>query len=564
MPVATAPSGGLLDGVRSSFRETGSSLASVFRNPRLRRMELAFAGSLIGDWAGNVGLAVFAYQIGGARAVGLFYTGRMLIRAATTPFLASLADRYSRRGVMVISDAVCMLAYGASAAVLVMHEPAWLVFTLICLAYLVIGAFRPAQAALMPTLANDPDELIAANATASTLESLAFFIGPVIGSLVLVVADLATVFAVDALSFLWSAALVLSIRTAQRPPTVAPQTEGVSADKPGFLGEVTQGFRALAQDRDGTMVAALMIGQSVVAGASSVFFVVWAVQVLETGPKGVGYIESAFGVGAIIGGALALGRARRRKLGSDLCVGVVLWSLPLVAVALLPTAAVALVAAAAMGLGNPLADVNFATILQRIMPDHVLGRVFGALEGALIAAMAVGAAAMPFLIAGIGLKASLASLGVAVMLLVLPWTRRARRLDRTMAVPPTVPLVESIPMFTPLGPATIESLARKLQYFQVPAGVTIVQEGQESDRFYVIESGSVRVSHGDQVIRHEGAGDFFGEIGLLRDVPRTATVTAEEDTVLQVLERDDFLAAVTGQDDARTAADSIVSRRIAI
>jgi CRP-like cAMP-binding protein len=133
-----------------------------------------------------------------------------------------------------------------------------------------------------------------------------------------------------------------------------------------------------------------------------------------------------------------------------------------------------------------------------------------------------------------------------------------------MAIPAGVPLIEAIPMFAPLGPTTVESLARKLRRFSVPAGVVIVQEGQESDRFYVIESGTVRVSHGEDVVRHESAGDFFGEIGLLRDVPRTATVTAVDDVDLLVLGRADFLAAVAAAPEARLVTEEVISRRLAV
>jgi hypothetical protein len=208
--------------------------------------------------------------------------------------------------------------------------------------------------------------------------------------------------------------------------------------------------------------------------------------------------------------------------------------------------------------------VNFATILQRITPDEVMGRVFGTVEGACIATMALGSLVMPFLIEEFGLGRGLGLLGITVSVLVLPWLPRALSLDRDLAVPAGVPLLEAIPMFAPLTPATVESLARKLTRFEVPAGSVIVREGQESDRFYIIESGEVAVSHDDVRIRTEGAGEFFGEIGLLRDVPRTATITAEVDTVLQVLDREDFLTAVTGHSEARVAADAIVSRRIAV
>jgi MFS family permease len=557
--------------LRGALRETTGSLASVFRNPRLRRMQLALAGSLIGDWASATATAVFAYSVAGAKGVGIFYTVRLGLMALASPFMATMADRVSRRLVMITCDVVRMTFFVVAAIVLFAHGPSWPVFVLAGASSLVSSAFRPAQNAWMPSLADSPEELTAANGTASTLESLAFFLGPALGAFLLTVADIPTVFMLNAATYLWSAILVLSIRVAA-PPEARPAPGETNADpgsaetseKVGFLRETSDGFRAIARDRNLTMVAVLACIQTVVAGASAVYVLVMAVEILKSGPKGVGYLDSAFGVGAIIGGFYAIARARRRKLGTDLAVGVVLWSIPLVVIWMVPSIPVVFAAVILMGFGNPLVDVNFATIIQRITPDAVLGRVFGAVEGALIGTMALGAAVMPFLIDKLGLGEAVAVLGAAVTVLVLPWVPRARRLDQQLAVPPGVELLRQIPMFAPLGPSIVEGLARKLTPVQVPAGTVIVQEGEESDRFFVIESGSVRVSHGDRVVREEAAGDFFGEIGLLRDVPRTATVTADTDTLLQALDRDDFLAAVTGQHDATTAADLVVSRRISV
>lgn len=312
------------------------------------------------------------------------------------------------------------------------------------------------------------------------------------------------------------------------------------------------------------MVGVLVCVQTIIAGALAVFGVVLAVDVLHSGSKGIGYIDSIFGVGAIIGGFVAIGRARKRRLAGDLSLGVVLWALPLLALWVWPSPLAVFAVAVVMGFGNPLVDVNYATILQRITPDALLGRVFGLLEGALIGTMGLGSLIMPFLIEWLGLGRSLGVLGIAVSLLVLPWLPRALRLDRELGVPATVALLTPIPMFAPLSPATVESLARALVRLDVAAGATVISEGDQSDRFFVIESGLVTVSHGAQVIRQEGAGEFFGEIGLLRDIPRTATITAAVDTVLQVLQREDFLNAVTGQHEATMAAERIVSRRIAI
>ena len=559
---------GALSGVRSALADTWRPLVAVFRNQSLRRMELALLGSLVGDWAYATAVAVFAYGVGGAKAVGLYFTVRLALMAVAAPFVATLADRLPRRVVMIACDLTRFLLVAGAALCLYAGTPSWPVFGLAGLASLAGAAFRPAQNAWMPALADSPEELTAANGAASTLESLSFFFGPALGAFLLTLTDVPTVFMLNAATFLWSAALVAGIRA--RPGAVADETvreatEDAEAEPSlGVLRETAAGFRAITGDRNILMVGTLLCVQTIVAGASAVFGVVMAVEILHAGSKGVGYIDSAFGVGAIVGGFVAIGRARKRRLASDMALGVVLWSIPLLALWVWPTPVAVFAVIILMGFGNPLVDVNFATILQRITPDEVLGRVFGTLEGACIGTMALGSLVMPFLIDVFGLGRGLGILGVAVSLLVLPWLRRAARLDRDLAVPPGVPLLEGIVMFAPLTPATIENLARKLTRFEVPAGAVIVREGQESDRFFVIESGGVSVSHGEVFIRHEGPGDFFGEIGLLRDVPRTATITADTDTVLQVLDRDDFLAAVTGQTDARMAADAVVSRRIAI
>jgi MFS family permease len=566
---AIAEPAGVIQGVRSALADTWRPLTAVFRNKSLRRMELALLGSLVGDWAYATAVAVFAYGVGGAKAVGLYFTVRLALMAVAAPFLATLADRMPRRLVMIACDLARFVLVAAAALCLYAGTPSWPVFGLAGLASLAGAAFRPAQNAWMPALADSPEELTAANGAASTLESLSFFFGPVLGAFLLTLTDVPTVFMLNAATFLWSAALVAGIRA--RPGAVAEEAghaaAGSDEDEPpkqGVLRETAAGFGAITADRNILMVGTLLCVQTVIAGASAVFGVVMAVEILHAGSKGVGYIDSAFGVGAIIGGFVAIGRARKRRLASDMALGVVLWSIPLLALWVWPTPVAVFTVIILMGFGNPLVDVNFATILQRITPDDVLGRVFGTLEGACIGTMALGSLVMPFLIDVFGLGRGLGILGLTVSLLVLPWLPRAARLDRDLGVPPGVPLLEAIAMFAPLTPATIENLARKLSRVEVSAGTVIVREGEESDRFYVIESGQVSVSHGDVFIRHEGAGDFFGEIGLLRDVPRTATITADTGTVLQVLDRDDFLAAVTGQSESRMAADAIVSRRIAI
>ena len=568
--VEEGASAGLLGGARAAVRETRESIGSVFRNRALRRIQLALAGSMIGDWAYATAVAVWAYGVGGAKAVGIWSAIRLALIAFTAPVGATLADRMPRKSVMVAADLARAVLVAAAAVCLIAGTPAAPVFVLATVTSLFGAPFRSAQRSLMPALANRPEELTASNGTSSTMESLAFFVGPALGALLIGVSSVSTVFMLNVVTFLWSTVMVLGVRVPAKP--VDPPTTGVDdgADgpggdaEPGFLAETAAGFRTIFGNKDLLVVTAEVSAQTVVAGASAVFTVVMAVEILGTGPKGVGYLDSALGVGAIVGGLLAISRAAKQRLAVDLTAGVVLWSLPLLLISLWPSPATVFAAVILLGLANPLVDVNLDTIIQRITPDAVLGRVFGALETCLIATMALGAVAMPVLLHWIGLRAALAVIGLAVAALALTGLPRMQGLDRRLSRPEGLELLEAIPMFAPLTPAVVEALARRLVHVPVAAGEVVLNEGEESDRFYIIESGLVEVTQAGHVLRREGTGDFFGEIGLLRDVPRTATITAVEETRLVALDRDDFLTAVTGQGEARRAAEDIVTRRLTV
>ncbi len=347
------------------------------------------------------------------------------------------------------------------------------------------------------------------------------------------------------------------------PPTPnPPQPDDQPEEKVGAFAEMAGGFQHIRHDRDLLMVAILVCAQTVVAGATIVFGVTFAVEILKTGPAGVGIIDSVFGVGAILGGFYAIARSTRNRLAGDLALGTALWSLPLLLVVAYPSPATVFASAVLLGFGNPLVDVNFATIVQRLTPNAVLGRVFGAYEGALIGTMALGSAVMPFLITGLGLRWALAVLAVVVGVPALVFLPRCLRLDATLRAPAGTDLLRGIAIFSPLPPATIEALASLLTTESASAGTPVVREGDVSDRFLVIISGRVEVTQRGEHLRFEGPGEFFGEIGLLRDVPRTATVTATEDTTLYSLAREDFLDAVLGLDESLAAADDVVMRRL--
>ena len=566
--------------IADAVGETGKSLGTVFRNPGLRRLNLAFMGSAVGDWAYATAIAVWAYGIGGVAVVGIWGTVRLGLMAVVGPFTATLADRYSRKAVMISCDLTRGGLVLVNSLLIWKGAPPIAVFVIASLTAIVATPFRPAVAALVPSLANTPDELTASNGATSTIESLAIFAGPAIGGLLLTVASVPVVGLFNVLSFVWSAALISRIVVTHAnkvsvavpneavvdagatPDDVPGVVEETVAEEEGFLREAMAGFRTIFASRDLTMITLVYCAQTVVAGAQGVFAIDIAVQFTSFGASGVGYLDSAFGIGAILGGLVAIGRATARRLATDFGVGVMFWALPLILIAVWPQAALAFLASAIIGFANPIVDVNASTILQRLTPDAVLGRVFGALDAGLLAAMALGSAFMPLLIHAVGLQWALGILGLGVALVVLPALPRLRRLDHTLGEPEGLALLRAVPLFGPLEPKKLEAIAQQLVRLEVAAGDVVIREGDEGDRFYVVESGRTTATHAGQVLSSQGPGDPFGEIALLRDVPRTATVTADEPTVLLCLDRDAFLAAVTGDDEVSTRADDLVSRRI--
>ncbi len=600
-----------MNAIRAGTADAVASLRTVFTNRSLRRLMLAFAGSLIGDWAYATAIAVWAYGVGGAKLLAVWAVVRFILMAVFSPFAATFVDRLSRKKIMITVDLVrCGLLVAVAASMAA--APPLVVFVLAGLVSILGTPFRPAQRALVPSLVTRPEELTAVNGTSSTLESLSFFAGPALAAAMLATTNVEIVLLFDAATFLWSAALVAGVHPAltgepAAAPAAVPVVEagvvgtqegaaetgapvvaelnaaelnaaepdatsasGAEADtaadedepRQGFLRETAAGFLHIWRDPGLRLVIGLTCAQTLVAGGSAVFVVAVAFDLIGLGAPGVGLLDSMLGVGAILGGFLALARASKQRLGNDFGVGVVLWSLPLVLMAIWPHAAVAVVVMMLLGLANPLVDVNLDTLLQRLTPDHLLGRVFGTLESAYIGSMAIGAAVMPLLINLFGLAWAMAVLGAGVTLVTLPAFPTLRRMDRTLNAPADLPLLLGIPMFAPLERGTLEALARQLRTVTVPAGQVVFSEGDPGDSFFIIDSGEVEVAHGDTVLRHEGRGEYFGEIALLRKVPRTAEVRAVSDTVLKSLDGTAFLGAVLASTEAASAAETIVARRI--
>jgi MFS family permease len=534
--------------------ESLRAFGAVFANPSLRRLQLAGIGSTIGTWAYGVGLAVYAYESGGAKTVGLVYFARWGAAALAAPWLGLLVDRFSRRSVMVLADVLRACLLGGMAACAAADTGIWPVFALAVLASITSMIFSPAEGALLPSLVTTPEELTAANAVMNTVGSVGMFAGPALGGLLLATSGPSLVFVVTAATFVWSALCLL--RIPRDAPKAADEPEPMAA---ALLG----GFRAIAAEPALRVVVGLTSAQTIVAGAFEVLLVVYALRILSAGSSGVGWLNAAVGIGGVLGVVAVAALAGRKRLAGDLGLGVVLWGLPLALAAVWTNLAFALVLFGVIGLANTVVDVAGLTLLQRSADDEVLGRVFAVLESLVMATLAIGALTTPALVSLIGVKATLVGVGVFLPVLLVPLWPLLRRVDAAghIATEP-LELLRAIPMFALLPPPQLERLASAARAVRAYPAAVVVTQGEPGDAFYVIASGTAATEIDGAEVGRLGPGDFFGEIALLREVPRTATVRAVDELQLYALGRDAFIPAVTGHALSREAADSVVAARL--
>jgi MFS family permease len=541
--------------VRERLREAKDAFAAVFSNPALRRVEISWALSITAYWVFIVALSLFAYEEGGAAAVGLVGLIRVLPSVVAAPFAAMLGDRYPRhRLIFLVNIARTALILGAGAVAL-LDGHIGVIYLLTALVGLMQSLFRPTQSALMPALARSPEELTAGNLVLTTIESLGVFLGPAVGGIMLALTDTDVVFATSALAFLLSSLLLAGVRPEREVERKPPPS--------GMLRESFAGFATIGRDAKLRVIVGLYGAQTLVAGALNVLIVIVSLELLDMGEAGIGFLNSAIGVGGLIGGFMAMALLTRNKLATDFAVGLVLWGLPIALIGAVPEPAAALVLLGVVGLGVTLVDVAGLTLLQRAVPDEVMARVFGVVQSVFVGTLGLGAILAPVLIELLGIRgALLASGGLLPVLAVLYW-RRLQRIDAEALAPSELALLSRLAIFRPLPPATINQLSAGLIAVHATAGEQIIREGERGDRFYVIGKGEVDVSAEGRHMATLGEADYFGEIALLRDVPRTATVTAKTDVELYALERDEFLSAVTGHPASMDAADAVVAARLA-
>jgi MFS family permease len=547
----------MIDAVGRRLAEGRAALASNLRRPDLRRAQLAFGAAYAAEWSFTVALGVVAFRDGGATAVGIVALIRMLPSALVAPFATAVADRVRRDRVLIWIGVMRAAAVGAAAVVMAVDLSAVFVYLLAVIATIPFTAFRPAHSALLPALCETPKELTAANASRGLLDSASTLIGPLLAALLLDVSGPEAVFVLTAGLSLWSAFLVSLVDYEPAPREAPPAPIRVAAD-------TAEGLRAIAAQRDVTMLFGLGAVQAVTRGALNVFTVVVAIELLETGEAGVGVLTAAIGVGAVVGSLGASILVGSRRLAAYTGLGIALWGTPLAMIGVFPSELIALVMLAIVGAGNALVDLGYFTLFPRLMPDEVLARVFGALESLVALAVGLGSIITPLLIYLLGIRGALVAIGLMTPAVVaLAWSRLVRVDDGLGAQADIIDRLRLVTMLQPLPVSTIEHLARHAREESVEPAGTVIEQGQVGDSFYVIVSGEVEVTKNGRLLSLLSDGDSFGEIALLRDVPRITTVRARTPLTLYALDRRHFVPTVSGYSESAAEAETVVETRLA-
>jgi MFS family permease len=531
------------EGSRRRLHVATRSFAASAKNPAVRRIQLGFAGACTAEWAFTVVLSVYAFQQGGAGAVGLVSLLRMLPSAVLAPFASAVADRWRRDLVLTLVAVMRCLTAAGIALLVAENGPAVAVYALAIASTAAAILYRPVNSALLPLLCHTPSELASANVVRGLLDSISTLVGPAVAAALLATAGTSSGFAAVAVLSALSAVVTFGL-TVEEP-------EG-QVSRSSVMRGLLRGAEVSIKSPQLRVLFLLLAAQTLTRGALSVFSVLVAVDLLDMGEPGVGTLTAAVGAGAVLGSLFALMYVGNHRLATWFGAGVATWGAPLILLALAPSEPAALLLFAVIGVGNALVDVGVFTLVARLAPERVLARVYGLLES--VGALCVGAGSV--IAAGLAtatnLREAIALMGAIGPALVLICWFSLRRLDDTMlARDEDIDLLRTVTVFDPLPLPALEQLAAGLRPRHVPAGAVVYQQGDAADGCLVIEQGNAEVIGDGRLIATVGPGELVGEIALLRQVSRTATVRAVTEMDLRLLDGDRFVCVVTGWETSR-------------
>jgi hypothetical protein len=530
------------------------ALRRVLAEPVFRRIELSTLGSYGGEATALVAFSVLAYRIGGPWGIALLVAVQMLPAAALVPFLSRVAERARRERALVAVDGMRLLIAVTAWLLELSGQPRSLLLPLAAGLTTLSAVSNSVRRSLLPLLVSGPSELTALCVATSVVQAAAQTGGPLLAGVLFAFATPSAVLLAAAACFALAlvAAFGLPDTTA-----VAVRPAGAARFSP------VRGIRAIRTQRDLRLATGLFAAKNLGRGALNVFVVLIALRLVDVGSAGVGWLTAAVGAGGVVGGLAAARLVGIRRLATPMAVGVAFWGLAFLLVAAAPQLGVAIVALLGVGVGNTLADVAGYSLVGRSARDDTLARVYAVHEAVRALAITAGAGAAALVAATAGTRESLVAAGVVITAAALAGFARGRT-ETPVPPPEHLDVLRATPLLGWLAPVALERVATTLRPVEIAADEVLMIEGDDGDDAYLVMTGELVAERDGVAVGTISRGGVVGEIALLRDTPRTATVRALVDSRLLAIDRDEFLAAATGSAAAREASDDLVDQRLGV
>jgi CRP-like cAMP-binding protein len=485
----------------------------------------------------TLALSIYGFDVAGALGAGL--AGARVIPAAFAGILGGRVAARAPPGLVLLGVTTGeVLVLGAICGAVLAGLPFAIVLALAIVDAVVVMAYQPAQARLLPGLVRTPSELTVAVARLTNVKGACQVGGALAGGALIAVAGAAATFLVAALVIAVAGIVMVSV---VRPVPGADAQTGAgvagSSDPP-----------RLRMDSRVARVMAVSGIRSFVRGLWLTLTTVVALDLMGLDESGVGVLIAAAGIGVLIAFPVSAMLVDRQSLMAPLTAALVLFGAPLLVIAAVPEPALAFGLLAVWGLGAALADATVSSLLFRIVAGPQIARVVGAIESLKLALGGAGALSAPVLVGLLGVRGAIACTGVLPFVLLAAEWRGLRRVDDVARRRvKRVELLGRVPLFRALRVDGLEQAAAALVPVEVPAGVEVVrQDDPHARRFFLVEDGMADVLVDGWLVSSLGPGSSFGEKALLRSVPRAATVRARTPMRLQALDRAAFIAAATG------------------
>jgi CRP-like cAMP-binding protein len=540
--------------------EQKSGIRSVLRVRDLRVLFSALLISQTGSWAYSVALVTFVFtRTHSVTDVGVASLARFLPQLLLSVYGGVIAERFERVRLLISSDLAACAAQVGLVLVAATGGPIWLAIALAALSAVVQVPYSPATAALVPQLAGER-ELAAANALDGLIQNLVVAVGPAMGAVLLLLGPAQYAFAVNAASFLASAALLARLHVRSRTTDVTE--EGAA----GPLAQMKVGFVAVAHSGKARLLLAFCALVTFVYGTDSVVLVPVAHFQLHAGARGFGYLLAGLGTGGVLMAPAISRLAAAPRLATIIMLGAIGYSLPTALLTVVHSPVLGFLIEVFRGGSTLVVDALAITALQRAVAPDLVARVFGVFFSMVLLAVTLGSIVAPVLLRLTDLHTTLYLVAFGPAVFALTGYPALLRLDRESAarvaqLAPRIALLEQLGILESASRTVLERLASTLSEIAVGAGAAVVREGDTADAIYVIVDGAMRVTAhgaaqgGERFLRDLGPGDYFGEIGVLEGIPRTATVTATAPSDLYRLDAQDFLEALTAVPPASTLLD---------